>query len=164
MDKPRDIKGQTPSQRASSLTAHFQDSQEFRAVLGWVCCEERLVSVSPSGWVTKEKRLLVKGFASISRSVVSDAGTPWTVAHQAPLSMGFSRQEYYSGLPFPSPGDLPDPGLEPGCSLLSEPPGKLKALNALRSGSVCHSHISPVHYLLFLFKPTHVFNFHLNFI
>ena len=39
--------------------------------------------------------------------------TPWTVAHQAPPSMGFSRQEYWSGLPFPSPGDLPDPGIEP---------------------------------------------------
>ena len=39
--------------------------------------------------------------------------TPWTVAHQAPLSMGFSRQEYWSGLPFPSSGDLPDPGMEP---------------------------------------------------
>ena len=39
--------------------------------------------------------------------------TPWTVAHQAPLSMGFSRQEYWNGLPFPSPGDLPDPGIEP---------------------------------------------------
>ena len=39
--------------------------------------------------------------------------TPWTVAHQAPLSMGFSRHEYWSGLPFPSSGDLPDPGLEP---------------------------------------------------
>ena len=39
--------------------------------------------------------------------------TPWTVAHQAPLSMGFSRQEYWSGLPFPSPGDLPNPGMEP---------------------------------------------------
>ena len=39
--------------------------------------------------------------------------TPWTVAHQAPLSTGFSRQEYWSGLPFLSPGDLPDPGLEP---------------------------------------------------
>ena len=39
--------------------------------------------------------------------------TPWTVARQAPLSMGFSRQEYRSGLPFPSPGDLPDPGVEP---------------------------------------------------
>ena len=40
--------------------------------------------------------------------------TPWTVAHQAPPSMGFSRQEYWSGLPFPSPGDLPNPGIEPG--------------------------------------------------
>ena len=38
--------------------------------------------------------------------------TPWTVAYQAPPSMGFSRQEYWSGLPFPSPGDLPDPGIE----------------------------------------------------
>ena len=39
--------------------------------------------------------------------------TPWTVAYQASQSMGFSRQEYWSGLPFPSPGDLPDPGIEP---------------------------------------------------
>ena len=44
--------------------------------------------------------------------------TPWTVAHEAPLSMGFSRQEYWSGLPFPSPGDLPNPGIEPGSSAL----------------------------------------------
>ena len=40
--------------------------------------------------------------------------TPWTVTFQVPLPMGFSRQEYWSGLPFPSPGDLPDPGIEPG--------------------------------------------------
>ena len=58
--------------------------------------------------------------------------TLWTVAHQAPLSMGFSRQEYWSGLPFPSPGDLPDPGIEPRSSALqadtltSEPRGKSK--------------------------------------
>ena len=39
--------------------------------------------------------------------------TPWTVARQAPLSWQFSRQEYWSGLPFPTPGDLPDPGIEP---------------------------------------------------
>ena len=44
--------------------------------------------------------------------------TPWTVARQAPLSMGFSRQEYWSGLPCPPPGDLPDPGIEP-VSLMS---------------------------------------------
>ena len=40
--------------------------------------------------------------------------TPWTVAYQVPPSMGFSKQEYWNGLPFPSPGDLPDPGIEPG--------------------------------------------------
>ena len=40
--------------------------------------------------------------------------TPWTIDCQAPLSMRFSRQEYWSGVPFPSPGDLPDPGIEPG--------------------------------------------------
>ena len=45
--------------------------------------------------------------------------TPWTVARQAPLSMGFPRQAHWSGLPFPSPGDLPDPGIEPGSPALS---------------------------------------------
>ena len=55
--------------------------------------------------------------------------TPWTVTHQAPPSTEFSRQEYWSGLPFPSPGDLPNPGIEPGSHALqadalpSEPPG-----------------------------------------
>ena len=55
--------------------------------------------------------------------------TPWTIASLASLSMGFPRQEYWSGLPFPFPGDLPDPGIELGPpvlqadSLLSEPPG-----------------------------------------
>ena len=44
--------------------------------------------------------------------------TPWTVAYQASPSMGFSRQEYWSGLPFPSPGDLPNPGIEPGSPAL----------------------------------------------
>ena len=46
-------------------------------------------------------------------SVVSDSAIQWTVARQVPLSMRFSRQEYWSGLPFPSPWDLPDPGIEP---------------------------------------------------
>ena len=49
----------------------------------------------------------------LSLSVVSDSATPWTVAHQAPPSMGFSRQEYWNGVPFPSPGDHPDPEIEP---------------------------------------------------
>ena len=48
-----------------------------------------------------------------SLSPVRLFATPWIVAHQAPRSMGFSRHEYWSGLPFPSPGDFPDPGIEP---------------------------------------------------
>ena len=48
-----------------------------------------------------------------SLSPVRLFSTPWTVAYQAPLSIEFSRQEYWSGLPFPSPGDLPDPGIKP---------------------------------------------------
>ena len=44
--------------------------------------------------------------------------TPWTIAYQAPLSVGFSRQEYWSGLPFPSPGARPNPGIEPGSPAL----------------------------------------------
>ena len=49
----------------------------------------------------------------LSHSVVSNSVTPWTVACQAPLSMEFSRQDYWSGLPFPASGDLPDPGTKP---------------------------------------------------
>ena len=48
-----------------------------------------------------------------SCAVMSNSETLWTVAHQAPLFTGFSRQKYWSGLPFPPPGDLPDPGIEP---------------------------------------------------
>ena len=66
-------------------------------------------------------------FSRVQRCV-----TPWIVARQAPLSLGFSRQEYWSGLPCPLSGDLPNPGIDPGSpalqvgSLLSEPPGKPK--------------------------------------
>jgi hypothetical protein len=68
-----------------------------------------------------------------SLSCVQLFATPWTLAHQFPLSMGFSRQEYWSGLPFPSPGDLTNPGIEPKSpvssalqtdSLPTEPSGK----------------------------------------
>ena len=69
--------------------------------------------------------------------------TPWTVAHQTPLSMGFSRQEYWSGLPCPPPGDLPYPGIKPaslmsptlaGTSLPLVPPGTLSIRNMKRYG------------------------------
>ena len=74
------------------------------------------------------KILTLSSVQSLSR--VQLFVTPWTVAYQAPLSMGFSRQECWSGLPFPSAGDLPDPGIKPGSPALqadalpSEPPGK----------------------------------------
>ena len=61
---------------------------------------------------------------------MSNSRDPWTVALQAPLSMGFPRQEYGSGLPFPSPGDFPNPGIKPVSSALeagflaTEPPGE----------------------------------------
>ena len=81
------------------------------------------------------KQLQTRSFSESESEVKSLSrvrlfATPWTVAHQAPLSMGFSRQEYWSGFPFPSPGDLPDPGIEPRSpalradALTSEPPGK----------------------------------------
>ena len=84
-------------------------------------------STSRIHWMMKFFQVKVKT-KSLSR--VRLFATPWTVAHQAPPSMGFSRQEYWSGLPFPSPGDLPDPGIKPRSptlqadALTSEPPGK----------------------------------------
>ena len=65
-----------------------------------------------------------------SLSLVWLLATPWTISHQDPLTMGFLREEHYSGLPFPSPGDIPDPGIEPmspeltGGFFTTEPPGK----------------------------------------
>ena len=73
-------------------------------------------------------KVKVKSFSPVLLFV-----TPWTVAHQAPPSMGFSTQEYWSGLPFPSPGDLPDPGIKPrfptlqADALTSEPSGNNKS-------------------------------------
>ena len=76
-----------------------------------------------------------------NHKVMSDSATPWTVAHQAPLSMEFSRQEYWSGLPCSPPGDLPNPGIEttpPASPALAgrfftvEPPGKPQAFGGRR--------------------------------
>ena len=74
-------------------------------------------------------------------SPVQFFASPWTVAYQTPPSMEFSRQEYWSGLPFPSPEDLPDPRIKPGSpalwadSLLSEPPGKYRVVVELMRSS-----------------------------
>ena len=77
-----------------------------------------------------DTREAILGLKCFSLSHVQLFMTPRTVAHQAPLSMGFSRQEYWSGLPFPSPGKLLNPEIEPGSpvlqeySLMTEPPEK----------------------------------------
>ena len=63
--------------------------------------------------VKESKLLIIMSFCLLFSLSVSSFVIPWTVACQNPSSMGFSRQEYWSGLPFPSPGDLPDPGIEP---------------------------------------------------
>ena len=67
---------------------------------------------------------------SVASGVSDSLRPPWTGAHQAPLSVGFPRQEYWSGLPFPSPGGLPDPGIEP-----TSP--------ALQAGSLPHLNVNP---------------------
>ena len=72
----------------------------------------QIIGVSASASVLPVNIQDIRGGGLVAKSCLTLA-IPWTVAHQAPLSMGFSRQEYWSGLPFPSPGDLPDPGIEP---------------------------------------------------
>ena len=67
-------------------------------------------------------------------SCVQHFATPWTAAHQAPLSMGFSRQEYWSGLPCPPPGDLPNPGVEPSSLMSPALAGRFFTTNATWEG------------------------------
>ena len=70
----------------------FQTAKNLSLIFNSICLKVKVKSLSPA-------RLFA---------------TPWTVIYPAPLSMGFSKQEYWSGFPFPSPGDLPNPGIEPG--------------------------------------------------
>ena len=119
-----------------TLTSSYSPSGE---VPSWTVPAWSLWPIEYSGinsvWFTRpdHKRLLTLGEAGGGGLVTKPCltlATPWTVARQTPLSVGFSRQEYWSGLPCPSPGDLPNPGIEPrspACrhnSLPTEPPGK----------------------------------------
>ena len=89
---------------------------EFNKVSGYTIKIQKSVSFLVGG------DLVIKSCLTLA--------TPWTISHQAPLSIGFSRQEYRNGLPFPSPRDLSDPGIKPGSpalqadSLPTEIPGK----------------------------------------
>ena len=106
--------------RGSSLP---RDQTSISCVSCISCIDRQVLTTRPLRQESEEVKSL---------SCVRLFSSPWTVAYQAPPSMGFSRQECWSGLPFPSPGDLPDPGIEPGSPALqadtspSEPPGKPK--------------------------------------
>ena len=95
-----------------------------------------LGSILKSRYITLLTKVKVK-MKSLSR--VQLFATPWTVAYQAPPSMRFSRQEHWSGLPFPSPGDLPYPGIEPWSpalqadTLTSQPPGKPNKVHLVKA-------------------------------
>ena len=98
----------------------------------------------PSSSVSFGRKGISKGWL-LSR--VRLCATPWTVACQAPPSMGFPRQEYWSGLPFPSPGDLPNPGLKPGLLHCRQILYHLSHQGSLRQVDLPHS-LSPLHCLL----------------
>ena len=74
----------------------------------WSHKELHMIEVTEHTCTNLNKYVKVKSLSRVRLFV-----NPWTVAYQAPLFLGFSRQEYWSGVPFPSPGDLPDPGIEP---------------------------------------------------
>ena len=98
----------------------------------------RFFTIEPSGKPMREDVYILH--AKSLQSCVHLFVTVWTLANQAPLSMGFSRQGYWSGLPCPPPGDLPDPGIEPssltslalaGSLFTSKPPGKPHIVDVL---------------------------------
>ena len=94
------------------------------------CIIIKTSSVYRAQTVTALHRSLIFMVGGLVAKSYLTLATPWTVAHQAPLSMGFSKEEYQSGLPWPSPRDLPNPGIKPGSPALqadalpSEPLGK----------------------------------------
>ena len=116
------------------LLPFFKKNLLFLAVLDLCCCSQAFSSCSERashfrGFSSRGALALACVASEVASSGLQSSGsvgewvkslshvwlfaTSWTVAYQAPLSMGFSRWEYWSGLPFPSPGDLPNPGLEP---------------------------------------------------
>ena len=101
---------------------HCQKAKDATCT-SWV--EPRMLNVLKAGRPEQQRTVCVCVLSHVRLSV-----TPWTVAHQTPLSVGFPRQEYWSGLPFPSPGDILDAGIRPcvscttGGFFTTEPPGK----------------------------------------
>ena len=107
---------------------HFEKTKPVWETLGQTKLNRFLHLILPKGWEAIAEQISV--LWSVSESVMHTGGwkvrspkllfpsTPKKAAHRAPLSMGFFRQDYWSGLPFPSPEDLPNPGIEPGSPTL----------------------------------------------
>jgi len=110
---------------------HLLSGHEFEPPLGDNEGQGNQVCCSPCGLKESDTTELLNdnGDGLVAKSCPTLV-TPWSIAYQAPLSIGFSRREHWSGLPFPSPGHLPDPDTEPmspvlqAVSLLTELPGK----------------------------------------
>ena len=139
--------GKIPSRRAWQPTSScLENPYGQRSLAGYNPWghKESDMTEQLSTWIFECLKVKVK---VKSPSRVRLFATPWTVAYQTPPSMGFSRQEYWSGLPFPSPGDLSNPGIKPGSpafqadALTSEPPGK---------------HLNAYLGFFFFFKPCHM--------
>ena len=112
----------------------------------------RDVQVIINRWMDKRNMFIQWDIVVVSHEVVPDSfATPWTVARQNPLSMGFPRQEYWSGLPFPPPRNRPDPGIEPASPALAHRQilyhwatreahnGMLLSLKTEGNSDTCHS-------------------------
>ena len=102
--------------KSTGVGCHFLLQRIFQTQgsnLGLPHWRQTLYRLSHQGGPVKFKPVLFRGPCAGALSQVRLFVIPWTVAFQAPLSTGFSRQEYWSGLPVPSPGDLPDPGITP---------------------------------------------------
>ena len=113
----------------SAPQPHSRTQNTKRKLSVYVCIsnqQARTKDFQRTGSNSPHSHFLVVFFLSLSLSCVQLSATPWTVACQAPLSMGFCRQEYWRGLPFPSPADLPDPVFPAlaGGLFTAEPPGK----------------------------------------
>ena len=135
-----------------SLGAHHVDASAWRiTTYNHIVCPKSVVTVSPSFLLVVLGALLKSTFPAQTSahtdfqglvhtcmlSRVRLFGTPWTAARQAPLSMEFSKQEYWSVLPFPPPGDLSDPGIEPGSLASPAWVGRFLSLSQLGSPLCC---------------------------
>ena len=105
---------------SSPITSWQIDRETMETMTDFIFLGSKITADSKCSHEIKRRLLLGRKAMtnlSLSLSLVvkscSTLATPWTVAYQVPPSMGFSRQEYWSGLPFPSPGDRPNPGIEP---------------------------------------------------